>query len=72
MKEYREEFFKGERALFAVDGAKIYDCIFDDGESPLKESKNIEVYNSINQKNYCKESHIPSKCILWRHKNKGT
>ncbi|WP_189260263.1 MULTISPECIES: DUF3737 family protein [Pseudobutyrivibrio] len=46
MKEYREEFFKGERALFAVDGAKIYDCIFDEGESPLKESKNVEIYNS--------------------------
>ncbi len=46
MSEYRQEFFKGERALFAVDGAKIYDSIFDDGESPLKESKNIEVYNS--------------------------
>ena len=46
MKEYRQQFFKGERALFAEDGAKIYDSIFDDGESPLKESKNIEVYNS--------------------------
>ncbi len=46
MKEYRQQFFKGERALFAEYGAKIYDSIFDDGESPLKESKNIEVYNS--------------------------
>ncbi|WP_036947682.1 DUF3737 family protein [Pseudobutyrivibrio ruminis] len=46
MKEYRQQFFKGERALFAEDGAKIYDSVFDDGESPLKESKNIEVYNS--------------------------
>jgi len=46
MNEYRQEFFKGERALYAVDGAKIYDSIFDDGESPLKESKNIEVYSS--------------------------
>ena len=46
MKEYRQQFFKGERALFAEDGAKIYDSIFDEGESPLKESKNIEVYNS--------------------------
>lgn len=46
MKEYRQQFFKGERALFAEDGAKIYDSIFDEGESPLKESKNIEVYDS--------------------------
>ncbi|MBO5617037.1 MAG: DUF3737 family protein, partial [Pseudobutyrivibrio sp.] len=43
MKEYRQQFFKGERALYAEDGAKIYDSIFDEGESPLKESKNIEV-----------------------------
>ena len=46
MKEYRQQFFSGERALFAEDGAEIYDSIFDDGESPLKESKNISVYNS--------------------------
>jgi hypothetical protein len=36
MKEYRQEFFKGERALYAADGIKVYDSIFDDGESPLK------------------------------------
>ena len=46
MKEYRQQFFSGERALYAEDGARIYDSIFDDGESPLKESKNIEVYSS--------------------------
>lgn len=46
MKEYRQQFFKGERALYAENDAKIYDCIFDEGESPLKESKNIEVYDS--------------------------
>ena len=46
MKEYRQEFFKGERALFAEQDAKVYDSIFDEGESPLKESRNIEVYNS--------------------------
>ena len=46
MKEYRQEFFKGERALYAAENAAIYESIFDEGESPLKESKNIEVYNS--------------------------
>ena len=46
MQEYRQQFFSGERALFAEDGARIYDSIFDDGESPLKESKNIELYSS--------------------------
>ena len=46
MKEYRQEYFKGERALFGADGVRIYDSIFDEGESPLKESRNVEVYNS--------------------------
>ena len=46
MKEYRQQFFKGERALYAEKDAKIYDSIFDDGESPLKESANIELYDS--------------------------
>ena len=46
MKEYRQQFFSGERALYAEDGARIYDSIFDDGESPLKESKTIELYSS--------------------------
>lgn len=46
MKEYKQEFFKGERALYAEADAKIIDCIFDDGESPLKESKNVEIYDS--------------------------
>ncbi|MCR4831939.1 MAG: DUF3737 family protein [Pseudobutyrivibrio sp.] len=46
MKEYKQEFFKGERALYAAEDVAIYDSIFDDGESPLKESKNVEVYHS--------------------------
>ena len=47
MKEVVQEFLTGERALFMSDGLVIKDSIFDDGESPLKESKNIELYNSI-------------------------
>lgn len=46
MKEFNQELFKGERALFAIDSAVIHNSIFDDGESPLKESKNVEVYDS--------------------------
>lgn len=37
------EFLTGERALFSAEELKICDTIFDDGESPLKESKNIEL-----------------------------
>lgn len=46
-KEIRQEFLIGERALFRGHDLKIYDTIFDDGESPLKESRNIELYGSM-------------------------
>ncbi|MCH5323565.1 MAG: DUF3737 family protein, partial [Helicobacter sp.] len=40
MKEIYQEIFTGERALFQGADMKIYDSIFDDGESPLKHSSN--------------------------------
>lgn len=46
-KEIRQEFLTGERALFQGRNLKIYDTIFDDGESPLKESMDIELYGSM-------------------------
>lgn len=47
VKEIRQEFLTGERALFGKSGLKIYDTIFADGESPLKECKNIELIGSM-------------------------
>lgn len=47
MKEIHQEFLTGERALFQAADMKIYNTIFDDGESPLKHSKNIELYSSM-------------------------
>lgn len=44
--EIRQDFLTGERALFGARGLKIYDTIFADGESPLKESADIELYGS--------------------------
>lgn len=41
MKYFDQTTFKGERACFATDGATFTNCIFSDGESPLKESKNV-------------------------------
>ena len=38
-----QEFLTGERALFRGKDLEIYDTIFDDGESPLKESENIKM-----------------------------
>ncbi len=50
--EYREKQLTGERALFMTRGADIVDCIFSDGESPLKESSDITVTNTSFQWKY--------------------
>lgn len=45
MKIYKNERFGEERALYGVDGIKLVECSFDgeeDGESALKEGRNIE------------------------------
>ena len=47
IKEIRQELLTGERALFMCDNLKIYDSIFDDGESPLKECHDIELINCM-------------------------
>lgn len=47
MEKIKQGFFTGERALFMAHDLKIYDSIFCEGESPLKESNNIELYNSM-------------------------
>lgn len=47
MKEIRQGFLTGERALFHAKNLRIYDTIFADGESPLKESNNIELFGSL-------------------------
>ena len=47
MKEYVQGLFEGERALFTSKDLKIYDSVFANGESPLKESENIELHGCI-------------------------
>lgn len=47
MKKIIQQSFKGERALFQSKDLKLIACTFDDGESPLKESRNIELDNSM-------------------------
>lgn len=42
----KQKLLTGERALFASRDLRIEDSVFDDGESPLKESHNIELENS--------------------------
>ena len=41
------ELLTGERALFRAKDLIIKECVFEDGESPLKESENIDVSASL-------------------------
>ena len=46
--KYENEIFDAERALYAADGDMVSNCVFAgpaDGESALKESKNVKVDN---------------------------
>ena len=45
--EIRQEYLTGERALFMSNDLAVFDSVFADGESPLKESENIELYDSL-------------------------
>lgn len=47
MKEIKNGRFKGERALFSSNDLYIEDSVFEDGESPLKESSNISLKHSL-------------------------
>ncbi len=43
----KQKFLTGERALFFAKDLEIRDTTFADGESPLKESKNIALFNCL-------------------------
>ena len=45
MKYIDSKIYKDERALFMSEDLFIQNSVFEDGESPLKESKNIELHN---------------------------
>ena len=47
MEEMKQQFLTGERALFQGHDLRIMDTTFADGESPLKESRNIELTGSM-------------------------
>ena len=47
MTEFREKNFRGERALFGSRELRITDSVFEDGESPLKESQDLELENVL-------------------------
>ena len=43
MKLFENRTFIGERAQFMSSDKQYFNCVFKDGESPLKESKNIDI-----------------------------
>ena len=45
--EIRQGYYVGERPLFNRNHLRIFDTIFTDGESPLKECHDIELYGSM-------------------------
>ncbi len=47
MKELTQGFFTGERALYAARDLLVRDSVFDDGESPLKEGRNLVLENCL-------------------------
>lgn len=47
MEHLNQQLFTGERALFKGKDLQISHSVFADGESPLKESSNIILYNTI-------------------------
>lgn len=45
--EIKQQYLTGERALYNTHNATIINSTFDNGESPLKESSDLKIYNSI-------------------------
>ncbi|MBQ7246599.1 MAG: DUF3737 family protein [Lachnospiraceae bacterium] len=62
MTEYVRQLLKGERALWKCRGARITDCVFEDGESPLKEGGDLEIEGCLFRWKYplwyCSNVHV--------------
>lgn len=65
--EYRQAYLTGERALFQGEHLRITDTIFADGESPLKESRDIELAGCMFKWKYplWYAEHIVAKKCTW-------
>lgn len=47
MKEIIQQYLTGERAMYQAEDCHIAYCTFAEGESPLKESRNLEIDNTL-------------------------
>ena len=52
MQKFTAQRFTGERALFGSDGLALHNCTFADGESPLKESRELSLDGCLFQWKY--------------------
>ena len=63
----RQQKLTGERALFQSENLAVYDSVFEDGESPLKESSSLYLDNCLFRWKYplwyCK--HVDVKECTW-------
>lgn len=68
MEIIKQKYLSGERALFKSNNLKIEDSIFADGESPLKESKDIEINETIFKWKYplwyCNDVKVTNSTLL--------
>lgn len=68
MKKIKQEVLSGERALFQSRDVKIEDCVFADGESPLKESRGVAIEGSIFKWKYplwyCEDVNLVNTTLL--------
>lgn len=80
MTEYQEKIYTGERSLFASQGATIKNVTFGEGESPLKESRHLQISDTIFQWKYplwyCEDIEIKNSILetmarsgIWYTKN---
>lgn len=74
MKEFNQQIFTGERALFGSCDLVINNSTFADGESPLKESRGIELSDSMFKWKYplwyCKDIKLDG-CTLFEMARAG-
>lgn len=67
MKENRQQIYTGERAQFFASGQRYTDCIFEDGESPLKHASDIELQGSMFRWKYplWYTSNVTARDCIW-------
>ena len=67
METFERKIFTGERALFGARDLTLTDCIFEDGESPLKESAGLTLRGCSFRWKYPRGHLVHRKHLSYRH-----